>query len=151
MCVHHETQATEGLAINLVRRDFRISAAVSLPHHMSSMLQVTEHGVLMKIKDKHVQTTPLLRARKGIMGSMGSRWELCKVKICLKRKSVIITGEMPAGLGLHFCQIRGLFLKCKQAELKNCNFFTASKHCNLTLRLLSLLLCAISLVANNCG
>lgn len=47
--------------------------------------------VLMAEKDKHMQTTPLQRARKGNMGSTSSRWELFQVKKCFKRKSLIIT------------------------------------------------------------
>lgn len=46
-----------------------MSAAVSLPQCLSLLLRLTERCVFVQEKEKHMQTTPPLRARQGIMGS----------------------------------------------------------------------------------
>lgn len=46
-----------------------MSAAVSLPQCLSLLLRVTERCVLAQEKEKHMQTTPPLRPRQGIVGN----------------------------------------------------------------------------------
>lgn len=91
----------------MLGKSVRVPAAVSLPQCLSLLSRVTRHCVSVQEKEKHMQTTPLLRARQGIMGRTGSRWEPSKVKICHKRNSAVKAAKVPTSYGHRHVKLEG--------------------------------------------